>query len=327
MIVRARACANIALAKYWGKSDVEHNLPAVPSVSLTLDGLVTRTEVALSDALEADRVLLDGRLASDAERRRVVKMLDRVRARSGDSRHAAVTSQNHFPTAAGLASSASGFAALAGAALRAYGVDATPGEVSALARAASASAARSVYEGFVELPAGAPGDAALAARPLQPAAHWDVRLVVCVTGEGKKAVGSTDGMELSRRTSPFYAAWVEAAPALAERVVDAIARRDLHAVGEAMEQSTMAFHGCALASSPSVVYLAPATLAVLSEVRALRDAGLAAYATMDAGPNVKVLCLAADEAEVARRLRAVPGVLRTLGCAPGPGLEVEEVQA
>ena len=203
MTVRARACANIALAKYWGKSDVEHNLPAVPSVSLTLDGLVTRTELAIREDLPEDRVILDGRLASEKERVRVVRVLDRVRALTGDERRAEVSSQNGFPTAAGLASSASGFAALAGAALRAYGVPASIEEVSALARASSASAARSVYEGFVELPAGVPGDAALAARPLQPAAHWDVRLVVCITAEGPKKIGSTDGMERSRESSPF----------------------------------------------------------------------------------------------------------------------------
>jgi diphosphomevalonate decarboxylase len=327
MIVRARACANIALAKYWGKSDVEHNLPAVPSVSLTLDGLVTRTEVALRDGLARDRVALDGRLATEGERARVVRVLDRVRALAGDGRYAEVLSQNHFPTAAGLASSASGFAALAGASLRAYGVDASAAEISSLARAASASAARSVYEGFVELPAGTPGQASLAARPLHPAAHWDVRLIVCVTADAPKKIGSTEGMERSRRTSPFYEAWVDAAPALAAEIVAGIARRDLDAVGLAMEQSTMAFHGCALASSPSVVYLAPATLAVLAEVRALRDAGVAAYATMDAGPNVKVLCLAEEEARVRRHLRDVPGVRRALGCAPGPGLEIEEVGA
>ena len=112
----ARACANIALAKYWGKSDVKRNVPAVPSISMTLDQLVTETRVRFDPSLEADNVRLDGRRASTEEAARVVGMLDRIRREARIRIRARVSSHNHFPTAAGLASSASGFAALAAAA-------------------------------------------------------------------------------------------------------------------------------------------------------------------------------------------------------------------
>ena len=149
----ARACANIALAKYWGKADVKRNVPAVPSISMTLDQLVTETKVRFDPSLRADSVRLDGRRASTGEAARVVAMLDRVRREARLRSYARVSSHNHFPTAAGLASSASGFAALAAASCAAAGLRRSSRRLSALARQSSASAARSIFGGFVELPA------------------------------------------------------------------------------------------------------------------------------------------------------------------------------
>ncbi|MBW2405587.1 MAG: diphosphomevalonate decarboxylase, partial [Deltaproteobacteria bacterium] len=208
MEASARACANIALAKYWGKADVKRNIPAVPSISLTLDQLVTETRVRFDASVKADVVRLDGRRATAAEAERVTAMLDRVRREARLHLNAHVTSHNHFPTAAGLASSASGFAALAAAASAAAGLRFNARRLSALARASSASAARSIYGGFVELPAGSRGDANLAARPIAPPGHWNLRLIVAATEPGQKKVGSTEGMERSRKTSPYYEAWL-----------------------------------------------------------------------------------------------------------------------
>ena len=179
----ARACANIALAKYWGKSDVRNNIPAVPSISMTLDQLLTETRVRFDPSLRADSVRLDGRRASTEETARVVGMLDRVRKQAKIRTFARVSSHNHFPTAAGLASSASGFAALAAAASAAAGLPHRPRVLSAMARASSASAARSVFGGFVELPAGGRGDTDLAARPIAPPSHWNLRLCLLYTSD------------------------------------------------------------------------------------------------------------------------------------------------
>ncbi|MGD8608308.1 MAG: diphosphomevalonate decarboxylase [Myxococcales bacterium] len=322
MEATAKACANIALAKYWGKADSKWNVPAVPSISLTLDQLVTETRVRFDPSLDADEVRLDGRPATAAENARVVAMLDRIRRNARLRLRAKVTSHNRFPTAAGLASSASGFAALAAASAAAAGIRHNSRRLSSLARASSASAARSIFGGFVELPAGRRGDMDLSARQLAPADYWNLRLVVALTEPGKKKIGSTEGMERSRKTSPYYQAWLETAPGLARTIKRAIKDRDLEALGTAMERSTLAFHCCAITSDPPILYWAPATLAALATVRDLREQGVSAWATMDAGPHVKALCHARDAVRVRQALDRTPGVTRTWVAAPGPGVEV-----
>ncbi|NNE17033.1 MAG: diphosphomevalonate decarboxylase, partial [Myxococcales bacterium] len=226
------------------------------------------------------------------------------------------------PTAGGLASSASGFAALAAAATRATGQELDLTRLSALARRSSASAARSVFGGFVELAAGAPGEDGLAARPIAPPGHWDLRLVVAITAAGPKFVGSTEAMERSRTTSPFYDAWVASAPRWCDAVKQAIHDRDLELLGTAMEQSTLSFHCCAITSQPSTLYWSPATIAAFQTVTHLRASGVPVWSTMDAGPHVKALCEAVDATRVADALKQTPGVLRVLFTTPGSGIEV-----
>jgi diphosphomevalonate decarboxylase len=319
---RATARANIALAKYWGKSDIARNLPAVPSVSLTLGELVTETVVSFERKPGDDRFALDGKPANPEQRARVVALLDRVRSKAGIAHGALVTSENRFPTAAGLASSASGFAALAAAATRAAGLDLSSSAISALARRSSASAARSVYGGFVALAAGNPGDDDLCAQPIAPAEHWDVRLVLALTEKGPKAVSSTEAMERSRKTSPYYDAWIGAAPAWSAVVTRAIEARDLESLGEAMEQSTLAFHCCAITSRPSTLYWGPGTMAALHTVASLRSKGVPVWSTMDAGPHVKALCEAPDADRVRDALEQTPGVRQVTISTPGDEIQV-----
>jgi diphosphomevalonate decarboxylase len=313
--VTAAACSNIALAKYWGKTDSPENIPAVPSLSITLAGLQTRTTVELDPTLVADLCWIDDEPLQNRPRERIVALLDRVRHRAGVTTRARVTSRNDFPTAAGLASSASGFAALALAATRAVGLDLPLTEVSAIARQASASAARSLFGGFVVLR----GERA---EPLAPPDHWDLAMIVAVTQAGPKAVGSTAGMQHTRATSPYYAAWVDHAPLTFEEIRSAVLDRDLDRLGPAVEQSALMMHASMLAARPALCYLTPTTLAVVDAVRRLRDAGLAAYFTIDAGPHVKVLTARASEAPVRQAIDAVPGVLRTILCRPGPGARI-----
>lgn len=321
----ARARANIALSKYWGKADRALNLPAVPSLSLTLDDLVTETTAERDPSLAADRVELDGSLRTGAEAATLSAFLSLVRARAGvaegDGSYLRVSSFNRFPTASGLASSASGYAALAAAACAAYGLKLDDGALSALARRGSASAARSVFGGWVELPAGAPGDDSTGARPLHDAGHWDIAMVLALVDRGPKDVASRDGMRRTAETSPYYGAWLAQAPLLHARVRDAVTARDLQAVGEAMEASTMAMHASAWAAQPAVRYAKGVTLDLLDAVQAMRREGLGAWATMDAGPHVKVLCAAADATAVAAKVREVRGVLESRVARPGAGIE------
>jgi len=321
---RAIARANIALAKYWGKADEALNLPAVPSVSITLDPLTTRTHVRFDAALECDGFSLDGAAALPAETARVTALLDTVRRASGLSLRAQVDSHNDFPTAAGLASSASGFCALAAAARAAAGLPFDRAAISALARAASVSAARSAYGGYVELPLGTDAGGELAAQQLTPPEHWPLRIVVAVTAKGRKQIGSTGGMLHTAKTSPYFDAWVALSPQLASQVREGILARDLSQVGTAMEHSTLSMHACAMAAEPTVIYFRPGTLAVLERVRELRSReGLGVWATADAGPHVKALCHADDVERVQQALDQTEGVLRTLVAQPGPGVELE----
>ena len=319
----ARARANIALAKYWGKSDLALNLPAVPSVSVTLEPMITETRVTLDARADHDVLMLGGSEADAKETKRAARVLERIRGEAGAKEKARVESVNHFPTASGLASSASGFAALVVAARRAYGLPRDPAKESALARWCSASAARSIYGGFVELPAGKPGDDTNTAVQLHPASHWDLRLTVAVITEGRKDVGSTDGMGLSKETSPYYQAWVDAAPAMAKAIREAIASRDLDKLGPLAEHSFASMHALALSTSPPTLYFQPGSLAALAAVRKLRADGVPVFATMDAGPHVKAISSAEDAPRVKKALEATQGVLRVLDARPGPDVEVE----
>jgi diphosphomevalonate decarboxylase len=316
----ALAHPNFALSKYWGKREGAGNFPAVPSLSVTVAGFATRTRVRFDRALTGDRVVIAGAPVEGIARARVVALLDRVRHAAGDARGAEVESESDFPIAAGLASSASGFAALALAATRAAGLDYDAAQVSDLARRSSASAARSLFGGFVELDAGAPGGGEgdfLAAHSIAPATHLPLAVLVAVTTEGRKAVASTDGMNATMARSPYARAWLEEAPRLHARLRDALLGSDFERVGELAEASALAMHASAIAAG--VIYWNGATLEALATVRGLRAAGVAAYATIDAGPHVKVL-VRPDDVEAARAaLAATPGVRRVLTGYAGPG--------
>ncbi|HEX6277973.1 MAG TPA: diphosphomevalonate decarboxylase [Polyangiaceae bacterium] len=323
MTVRAAsavACANIALAKYWGKADELENLPAVPSLSLTLAGLATRTRVEVDTALDADEIVLDGAPAAGRPRERVVRMLDELRGLAGARRFARVASTNDFPTASGLASSASGFAALALSGAAAFGLGLERGAVSALARRASASAARSLFGGYVALEAGA-----RSAERVLSGDDFPLFMVVALTSSGPKSVGSTEGMLRTAATSPYYRGWLDDAPRVYRAVRDAVLARDLAALGPAVEASALRMHASMFAADPPIVYFTAATLAVMQAVRELRSRGTLAFHTMDAGPHVKVLTAPENAELVAGALRAVPGVERVVVCSPGPDatLEVE----
>ena len=316
----ARACANIALVKYWGKRDARLNLPATGSLSLTLDALVTETTVAFDATLAADELVLDGVRAKPADVARTSEFLDLVRTLAGTTTRARVTSANHFPTASGLASSASGYAALALAATTAAGVALTTRELSVLARRGSGSAARSLYGGFARMHAGERADGTDAyAEPLESPLTSRVRMVIAVVGGGvAKAFGSRDAMEHCAETSPLYAAWVALVPADLAAARAALVAGDLAALGELAEANALAMHATAMASRPAVIYWQPTTLALLAAVRGLRSTGVAAWATMDAGPHVKVLTTDTDAPVVVEALRSVAGVTAVTTAAAGP---------
>lgn len=311
----AVAYANIALAKYWGKLDADNNLAAVPSLSLTLKALRTVTAVQFDSNLVKDEMTLDGRSAAPGPLRRAVHLLDRVRRQSGLQQFARIESGNSFPTASGLASSASGFAALSHAALQASGLPTSASAVSRLARQSSVSAARSAYGGLVTLEKGAPEAEPLAG--LEPT--LELTFVIAITNKGPKATGSTSGMLHTQGTSPYYRAWTEAAPKVFREIRTGLLDRDVRRAGEAMEHSTLLMHASMMAARPALIYWEPATLAAMNCVRQLRDNGVLAYFTMDAGAHVKVLTLRREATVIEKALLVVPGVQQVIVSGIGPG--------
>jgi diphosphomevalonate decarboxylase len=327
MQAEAQAQPNIALVKYWGKRDIGLNLPAVGSISITLADLSTRTRVTLDPALRADTFLLDGAPARPGQTARVCALLDRLRARAGSRLCARVESANDFPTGAGLASSASGFAALVVAAARAYGLELDPRERSVLARLGSGSAARSIFGGYVEMARGtAPDGADACAHALREAAEWPLEVVIAVTSTREKAVGSTEGMARTAETSPYYEAWVRTSEDDLAAARSAIAARDFDALADVSVHSCLKMHALALAARPGILYWNGATVAALHAIDALRRAGAGVFYTVDAGPQVKAVCVPADAEAVTAALRAVPGVERVLRTGLGAGARLVAVE-
>ena len=322
----AVAHPNIAFVKYWGKRDIALNLPATGSVSLTLSGLETETRVAFDEALEFDRLELDGvALSSGPERKRVEDFLDLVRERAGIETFARVQTQNNFPTAAGLASSASGFAALAKAATTAAGLELDDSELSALARRGSGSAARSIFGGFVEMLPGGEADGSDAhARQIADETHWDLRCVVAETTDEEKPIGSTEGMLHTERTSPYYDDWIDLVPGDIESAKAAIRERDLEALGEVAVTSAMRMHASAMAANPPVLYWNGTTVELIQRLERARRNGAELFFSIDAGPHVKIFCGGESVPEVLSLIEEVDGVQDVHEAAPGSGARLVE---
>jgi diphosphomevalonate decarboxylase len=316
----ARAHSNIALIKYWGKRDAALNIPAVGSISITLDALSTVTRVTFRSALKQDEFWLAG-TRTDATR--PSHLLDIVRNSSGVGSRALVESTNNFPTAAGLASSASGFAALAVAASAAAGMSLDDRELSILARRGSGSAARSLFGGIAELHAGIRNDGLDSfAEPVLAPEAWPLTVVIAITEFGQKRVNSTAGMGGSAATSPFYPAWVDSGEDDLTAMRLAIANRDFEQLGELAEYSCLKLHALMMSTRPALLYWNAATLAAIHAVRELRSTGIPVYFTIDAGPQVKALCLPEHARTVADALARVAGVHETRISALGRGAEL-----
>lgn len=311
----ARAFPNIALVKYWGKRDESLMLPAAGSLSLTLDAFATTTAVTLDARAAADRFELNGEEQGGDRLNRVARFLDLVRERAGSAARAIVRSRNEAPTGAGLASSASGFAALATAASAAYRLPSDPASLSRLARRGSGSAARSIVPGVAVWHAG-DGDETSFAEPVEAP---DMRMAIVTVDERQKAVSSREAMRLTALTSPFYGAWVSSTERSLEAMLEACRDGDFTRIGRITESHALRLHAVIQSADPPVRYLSPTSIAVFDAVVRLRDRGVEAYATADAGPNVCVIARPADADGVAAALREF-GRVRVVG--PGSGAEL-----
>lgn len=298
---KAKAHTNIALIKYWGKKDPKLFLPMNSSLSLTLDAFYTETEVILDGNLEMDQFILNDEIQGEAETTKISNFLNLFRQETGILTPAKVTSQNFVPTAAGLASSASAFAALGAAMNEVSGMKADPTTLSTFVRRGSGSATRSVFGGFVEWRMGTCNEDSHAIQIDD--ASWDIAMVTVAVNTGKKTISSRQGMQLTVDTSPFYASWVETAATDLVDIKQAIRNQDFQQLGEITESNGMKMHGTMLGARPPFTYMEPTTIDVLAAVRQLRQQGFEAYYTMDAGPNVKVLCHLSDSEKIQMKLK------------------------
>jgi diphosphomevalonate decarboxylase len=293
----------LALVKYWGKLAGGRRLPATSSLAVALGALTTTTFVEASFEGDDDVTLGEARQPAA----RYAEFFDAMRRALRSELRFKVRSRNDFPSSSGLASSSSGFAALAYASARsgeaiieARRRPLAPTELSRLARIGSISAARAIFGGFSVLPAGAS-----AARPLFDEEHWpDLRVLVALVSREEKAVSSRVAMERSRSTSAYYRGWVRSAATELQGAVEATRRRDLEALGAVVRRSYLRMFGAMLACDPPLIYWLPGSVAIIRECEAMRREGIGVWETMDAGAQVKMLCLAAEAPRIADRIRA-----------------------
>lgn len=315
MQAAAQAQPNIALVKYWGKQDIKRNVPATPSLSITLDALWARTTVRFSEENERDSLSING-ITDPSQLQRVTAALDRLRRLSGETNYADVSSTTNFPVSAGLASSAAGFAALVTAGCSALGADLSAQDRSRLARASSASAARSVFGGFVELQTEQPDPAA---QPLLAETEWPLNVAVIVTSTRAKQTSSTAGMNQSARASVFYDAWVDSAPRDFADARRAVLHQDFQMLADISEANCLKMHAVMLSTQPALMYWNGATVEVILRVRDLRARGIPAFFTIDAGPQVKIVSLPGHRAAIEQAVRDTPGVVDLIHSSLGAG--------
>ena len=312
MTTTAVAHPNIALVKYWGKRPGTDNRPASPSLSITVAGLKTTTTVEPADQ---DSVTLNGRPTRDEK---LDRFLADLRA-SHPVPPVAIESMNDFPTGAGLASSAAGFAALITALDAAFELELSDDERADWARRGSGSAARSLLPGFVAFDPEADPTIETIATP----DDWPLDVIVGVTTTDRKSVSSTEGMERSRTTSPFYREWIDGNRDDFDTARRAVADHDFDALAQVAESSCLKMHAVMLTSVPALVYWNAATVAAIHTIRGLAERGESVFFTIDAGPQVKAICKPSSTPVVRRALAEVPGVQTVIEGTLGPGARVD----
>jgi len=318
------ATPNIAVIKYWGRRDAALNLPCNGSISITLDETVkTKTTVKFDSKLEKDELILNGKSANAEETARAARVLDFVRKVKGVKLKARVVSDNNFPTGAGIASSASGFAALSCAACDAADLNISKKELSILARLGSGSACRSILGGFVEWKAGMRKDGRDSyATQVASASHWgEITDVVAITDSKQKKIGSEAGMDITVKTSTLFQQRLREVPNRLARMKSAIDERDFSELARLAMEDSESMHESMAKSKPPIVYLNDTSRAIMAAIRELNQSEgrtVAGY-TFDAGPNAHVLVLKRDERKVAGVIKEIDGVEKLLSCGAGDG--------
>ncbi len=310
-----QASPNIAFIKYWGNRDDTLRIPSNGSISMNLEGLYTRTTVSFQPSLPFDELIINGHEVTGAGLARISYVLDILRGLANIHERAEVMSENNFPSGTGIASSASAFAALALAGSKAAGLSLSERELSRLARRGSGSAARSIPGGFVEWQAGTRDEDSFAFSIAEPG-HWDLVDCVTIISTAHKKTGSTEGHAITD-TSPLQPARLADAPRRLDICRKAILERDFNTFASIVELDSDMMHGVMMTSTPALHYWKPASLEVMNCVRQWHSEGIPVCYTVDAGPNVHVICREAEARMIEQKLRVIQGVSNVLVARPG----------
>ena len=314
-----RSHTNIALIKYWGKRNSDLFLPMTSSLSLTLDAFYTETRVSLLPESSQDQFVLNGQAQLAQEMIKISRFVDLFRQQAGVNRAVKIDSYNHVPTAAGLASSASAFAALGLALNDCFHLNLDRQTLSTFVRQGSGSATRSLYGGFVQWHRGQGDDSSSSySQQLDDASSWDIHMLVVVINASSKKISSRKGMQDTMRTSPFYKLWPETVEQDLKMMHQAIRTHDFSLLGQTAEHNAMKMHATTLAANPSFSYFQPESLLAIKLIQDLRQEGIQAYVTMDAGPNVKILLQSESVARVRSRLLEHFDASQLVLASPGP---------
>lgn len=311
--------ANIAFIKYWGKADPQTRIPQNNSISMCLSNLYSLCTVEFNSQLRKDEIqFIKEKTVLTEEIERIIKVLDRVRDLAGIKLKAKVVTQNNFPKATGIASSASGLSVVTLAACRALGLPIKGKELSKLARLASGTASRSIPSGFVEWQKGTNESNSYAIQ-IFPPEHWQIADVVAIVTYKMKKVPSTQGHSLAH-TSSFQKTRITGIPAKIKAIKKVMKAKDFAAFGRILEKEALEMHAICLTSTPSILYWSPVTMAIMRQVQTWRDKGeLESYFTIDAGPTVHVICQQKDEQKLAAKLRKISGTERVVINHPSLG--------
>lgn len=321
-IATAIASPNIAFIKYWGNIDEELRLPSNGSLSMNLDGLTTTTKVEFSSDFREDSLSINGNSILGAGLTRASRVLNAIRSEGKVSHFAKVSSTNNFPSGAGIASSASAFAALAFAAVNALGIPASTERISRFARLGSGSASRSVPNGFVEWYSGNSDESSFASS-IASVSHWDLSDCVVIVSDGHKKTGSTEGHKIAP-TSPLQAARIMDAPRRIEICRKAILEKNFFQLAPIIQQDSDIMHAVMMTSEPALFYWLPETLRIIELAQAYQSDGMPIAYTIDAGPNVHLITETKNVPEVISAFEKTEGVKQILKSKVGQGARLVE---
>ena len=286
MKATAVAPANIAFIKYWGRKDAKLRIPSNPSISMNLSACITKTTVEFSKNFKKDTV------TKGFNEKRIIAHIDRIRNIANTKIRAKITTNNSFPTSAGIASSASGFAALTVAAVAALDLKLSEKELSALARLGSGSACRSIPDGYVKWE----GEYAYS---LYPHDYWDLRDILVIVESKGKEISSSKGHNAAH-SSPFFTKRLAMIPKRIKRIEKALKEKNFPELGNVIEEDCLDMHHVMQTQTPPLFYWNEKTQQVIKQVK---RSGLPVYFTIDAGPNVHLICEAKNEKKLVENLK------------------------